>query len=136
MRNVWLPAGLFHDRAFRGLTHNSKVLFFYLHINPLSNLAGVFHLPDGYMKSDMKIRDTDELTTEFEELQQAGFVERCVVTGWVWLRRHLEFEPVRGEKQVAGFMKIAAHVPADCCWHDDFKQHIHKNIWKKIEIGQ
>lgn len=134
MRNVWLPAWLFHDRAFQGLSNQAKLLFFYLHINPQSNLAGVFCLPSGYVKADLG-RDFQELKGELLELHEAGLVTRCPSTDWVWLRRHLQFEPARGEKQIGGFMKIAAQVPSDCSWHADFKRHIHDNVWTTRERG-
>lgn len=129
MRNVWLPSDLWHDRLFSKLSSEAKLLFLYLHINPNSNLAGTFHLSHGYFQVDMR-KSIDQAQRELIEIEAAGLIRHCKKCEWVWLLRHLEFEPVRGEKQVTAYMKYARRIPPECSFYDDFKRHTNENVWK------
>lgn len=129
MRNVWLPSNLWHDHLFSKLSSGAKLIFLYLHIHPNSNLAGVFHLPPGYFLSDFG-HSIDKAQREMIEIEKAGLIRHCKTFDLVWLTRHLEFEPVRGEKQVTAFMKYADKLPHECSFYEEFKRHTNEKVWK------
>lgn len=129
MRNVWLPNDLWHDRVFAKLSPEAKLLFLYLHINPSSNLAGTFHLSPGYFMVDMR-KSIEQSKREMIEIEAAGLIRHCKKCDWVWLLRHLEFEPVSGEKQIKAYMKYARRIPQDCSFFEDFKRHTNAKVWK------
>lgn len=130
MRNVWLPSNLFHDPKFSSLSDQAKLLFMYLYVNPHSNLAGAFYLPEGYIRNDID-RSVAQLEKPIAELEGKGLVRYCKRTSWVWLNRHLDYEPIRGEKQIAGFAKLARYIPETCSFYEDFKRNFDENAWQK-----
>lgn len=72
----------------------------------------------------------EQAQQEFFEIEKAGLIRHCKAFDLVWLPRHLEFEPVRGEKQITAYMKYAEKLPPECSFYEDFKQHTNEKVWK------
>lgn len=105
--------------TIRALSDDGKMLAFYLMTSPHSTIAGVFRLPDGYVCEDIKWAP-ERVSVAFAELLQQGFANRCETTKWVWVNKHLEWNPPENPNQRKSAAKVALGVPADCCWKQDF----------------
>jgi hypothetical protein len=105
----------------RGLTDDGRLLALYVMTSPHSTIAGVFHLPDGYVCEDMQW--TRERVDEgFDELLAKGFGNRCGTTKWVWITKHLDWNPPENPNQRKAAAKVALSVPDSCTWRLDFIQ--------------
>jgi hypothetical protein len=103
----------------RGLSDAGRLLALYLMTSPHGTIAGVFRLPDGYVCEDMKW--TPEMVSlAFAELLGKGFANRCETTKWVWVTKHLEWNPPENPNQRKSAAKVAQSVPNECSWKLDF----------------
>jgi hypothetical protein len=103
----------------RGLTDDGRLLALYVMTSPHSTIAGVFHLPDGYVCEDMQW--TRERVDEgFDELLAKGFGNRCGTTKWVWITKHLDWNPPENPNQRKSAAKVARSVPDKCSWKAEF----------------
>lgn len=103
----------------RSLSDDGRLLALYLMTSPHSTIAGVFRLPDGYVCEDMKW-DAARVVEAFAELFAKGFANRCETSKWVWVTKHLEWNPPENPNQRKSAAKIAGSVPAECSWRLDF----------------
>lgn len=105
--------------TIRALSDDGKMLAFYLMTSPHSTIAGVFRLPDGYVCEDIKWEPA-RVSAAFAELLLQGFANRCETTKWVWINKHLEWNPPENPNQRKSAAKVALGVPDDCRWKQDF----------------
>lgn len=99
----------------RALSEDARSLALYLLTSPHSTIAGVFRLPDGYVCEDLQW--TPERVAEgFGELLSNGYANRCPTTKWVWILKHLEWNPPENPNQRKSAAKIAMMVPGECAW--------------------
>jgi hypothetical protein len=105
--------------TIRGLSDDGRLLAIYLMTSPHSTIAGVFRLPDGYVCEDMQWT-AERVSKAFMELFDKGFGNRCETTKWVWIRKHLEWNPPENPNQRKAACKVALSVPAECAWKLDF----------------
>jgi hypothetical protein len=49
-----------------------------------------------------------------------GFANRCETTKWVWVTKHLAWNPPDNPNQRKAAAKVALQVPDDCAWKRDF----------------
>jgi hypothetical protein len=56
----------------------------------------------------------------FAELLSNGFANRCGTTKWVWVIKHLDWNPPENPNQRKAAVKIAASVPVECAWKREF----------------
>lgn len=103
----------------RGMSEDARMLALYLLTSPHSNIVGVFRLPDGYASEDLQW-DRERVSKGFAELFEKGFASRCESTKWVWVIKHLDWNPPENPNQRKSAKKIALTVPAECAWRADF----------------
>lgn len=103
----------------RSLSDDGRLLALYLMTCPHGTIAGVFRLPDGYVCEDMKWT-AEKVAQAFSELLSKGFANRCETTKWVWIAKHLEWNPPENPNQRKSAAKVAQSVPGECCWKLDF----------------
>lgn len=102
-----------------GLSTNAKLLAVYLMTCQHGTIAGVFRLPDGYVAEDLQW-SIETVSEGFRELFAKGFANRCETTKWVWITKHLEWNPPENPNQRKAAAKMAAAVPDECAWKRDF----------------
>lgn len=102
-----------------GLSTNAKLLAVYLMTCQHGTIAGVFRLPDGYVAEDLEW-PIETVSEGFRELFAKGFARRCETTKWVWITKHLEWNPPENPNQRKAVAKMAAAVPDECSWKRDF----------------
>ncbi|MEJ7932551.1 hypothetical protein WG922_21455 [Ramlibacter sp. AN1015] len=103
----------------RALSDDGRLMALYLMTCTHGTIAGVFRLPDGYVCEDMQWA-SERVAEALSELFAKGFANRCGTTKWVWVRKHLEWNPPENPNQRKAAVKIALSVPAECCWKLDF----------------
>jgi hypothetical protein len=103
----------------RALTDSGRLLAVYLMTSPHSTIAGVFRLPDGYVCEDMQWT-SEQVSEAFGELLSKGFANRCETSKWVWVTKHLEWNPPENPNQRKSAAKVAHGVPDDCTWKLEF----------------
>jgi hypothetical protein len=102
-----------------GMTDDGKLLALYLMTCSHSTIAGVFRLPDGYVSEDL-VWPIERVQQSFSELLSKGFANRCETTKWVWIVKHLEWNPPENPNQRKSATKIALSIPRETCWIDEF----------------
>lgn len=95
------------------------MLALYLLTSPHSTLAGIFRLPDGYACEDLGW-DVERVAKGFVELSRNGFCKRCETTKWVWIVKHLIWNPPENPNQRKAAAKLATTIPDECCWKQAF----------------
>jgi hypothetical protein len=101
------------------LSDNGKLLALYLMTCAHSTIAGVFRLPDGYVAEDLNW-GLETVKQGFQELHAKGFATRCEATKWVWVTKHLEWNPPENPNQRTSVRKLSFSVPEQCTWRLDF----------------
>lgn len=91
----------------------------YLLTCPHGTIAGVFRLPDGYACEDLQW-SPERVVEGFAELFRNGFANRCETTKWVWVIKHLEWNPPENPNQRKSAAKVSMQIPDDCAWKADF----------------
>jgi hypothetical protein len=107
--------------TFCALNDDGKMLALYLMTSPHSTIAGVFRLPDGYLCEDIGW-SPERVAQAFAELLREGFANRCETTKWVWVTKHLQWNPPENPNQRKSAAKVAQGVPDECCWKQEFMQ--------------
>lgn len=102
-----------------GMSDDGKILALYLMTCSHSTIAGVFRLPDGYVSEDLGW-GLDRVREGFTELFRKGFANRCETTKWVWVVKHLEWNPPENPNQRKSAAKIASSIPRETRWIVDF----------------
>jgi hypothetical protein len=97
------------------MSEDARSLAIYLLTCPHNTIAGVFRLPDGYVCDDMQWTP-ERVSKAFAETVDKGFANRCETTKWVWINKHLEWNPPENPNQRKCAAKIAALVPDQCEW--------------------
>jgi hypothetical protein len=105
--------------TIRGLSEDGRLLAIYLMTSPHSTIAGVFRLPDGYVCEDVSW-EPERIAKVFAELFAKGFANRCETTKWVWILKHLEWNPPENPNQRKAASKVACSVPDECGWKQAF----------------
>lgn len=103
----------------RSLSDDGRSLALYLLTCQHGTIAGVFRLPDGYICEDMQW-EKERVSETLLELSRNGFATRCEVTKWVWVHKHLEWNPPENPNQRKAAAKVACQVPNSCTWRVDF----------------
>ncbi|MGA0608856.1 hypothetical protein [Caldimonas sp. KR1-144] len=101
------------------LSDDGKLLALYLMTCSHNTIAGVFRLPDGYVAEDTKWTP-ERVAKGFAELLENGFATRCDRTNWVWIFKHLEWNPPENPNQRKAAAKVVHQVPRNCAWRADF----------------
>lgn len=112
-------ASFWTSSTTRELTESARMLALYLLTSPHSTIAGVFRLPDGYVCEDLQW-DAETVAKGFSELLAKGFANRCETTKWVWVCKHLEWNPPENPNQRKSALKVALSVPDECAWKQAF----------------
>ena len=99
----------------RQLSEDGRTLAMYLLTCPHGTIAGVFRLPDGYASEDLQWA-SERVRDGFAELLASGFANRCETTKWVWVIKHLEWNPPENPNQRKSAAKVAAQIPDECAW--------------------
>lgn len=103
----------------RSMSEDARILALYLITSPHSTIAGVFRLPDGYVCEDLQW-SPERVSKGFAELFRKGFGNRCETTKWVWVCKHLEWNPPENPNQRKSAAKIAQAIPDECGWKPAF----------------
>lgn len=103
----------------RSMSEDARILALYLITSPHSTIAGVFRLPDGYVCEDLQW-SAERVSKGFAELFRKGFGNRCETTKWVWVCKHLEWNPPENPNQRKSAAKIAQAIPDECSWKPAF----------------
>lgn len=98
---------------------DGKMLALYLMTCSHNTIAGVFRLPDGYIAEDMGW-NSERVSKGFAELSRNGFAERCHETKWVWVIKHLEWNPPENPNQWKAAGKVCHTIPETCSWRNRF----------------
>ncbi len=94
----------------QNLSDQAKLLAIYLLTGPHSNMAGVFRLPEGYVKEDLGW-DTQIVKDAFQELSEINFLTRDEKKGWVVVHEFLKWNPIQNPKQAIGVQKCFQLIP-------------------------
>lgn len=105
--------------TIRSMSEDGRTLAIYLLTSPHSTIAGVFRLPDGYACEDLQW-DAERVGKGFGELFDKGFANRCETTKWVWVVKHLDWNPPENPNQRKAVVKIARTIPDACAWKQAF----------------
>ena len=95
------------------------MLALYLMTSPHTTITGTFRLPDGYACEDLKWT-AERVAKGFGELFEKGFANRCETTKWVWICKHLEWNPPENPNQRKAAGKMALSIPDECAWKSAF----------------
>ena len=109
--------------TIRGMSEDGRTLALYLLTCPHNTIAGVFRLPDGYACEDLQWT-SERVAKGFMELLAKGFANRCETTKWVWIYKHLEWNPPENPNQRKAVNKMAMQVPDDCEWKQAFRSNV------------
>lgn len=109
----WLSADM------QALSDDGRMLALYLLSGPHGTIAGAFRLPNGYVQEDLRWTD-ERVTKGFAELFDKAFAKRCETTKWLWIRNFLTWNPPENPNQWKAARKVAASVPDNCSWRDEF----------------
>jgi hypothetical protein len=101
------------------LSDTGRILACYLLSCQHGTLVGVFRLPDAYVAEDLGW-GSERVSEGFAELFQKGFANRCGTSKWVWVRKHLEWNPLENPNQCKCARKIVEQIPELCQWKLDF----------------
>lgn len=107
------------SRTTAPMTDDGKLLALYLMTCSHNTIAGVFRLPDGYIVEDIGW-DSQRVAKGFTEQSRNGFAERCPETKWVWICKHLEWNPPENPNQWKAVGKVSNTVPDSCVWRTRF----------------
>ncbi len=107
------------SETIRSMSEDARILAMYLLTCPHNTIAGVFRLPDGYICDDMQW-PIERVLKAFAETVEKGFANRCETTKWVWINKHLEWNPPENPNQRKSAAKIAKSVPDQCEWKPVF----------------
>lgn len=107
------------SQTIKSLSEDGRTLALYLLTSPHSTIAGVFRLPDGYVCEDIGWTSA-RVAKGFAELLANGYANRCETTKWVWICKHLEWNPPENPNQRKSAAKMALSVPDECGWKLDF----------------
>lgn len=102
-----------------GMSDDGKLLALYMMTCSHNTIAGVFRLPDGYVSEDLGW-EVARVRATLVELFDKGFAKRCETTKWVWVVKHLEWNPPENPNQRKSAVKIARGVPQQCVWQPLF----------------
>lgn len=105
--------------TIRCLSDDGKMLALYLMTSSHTTISGVFRLPDGYACEDLEW-SAERLSKGFDELLRNGFANRCETTKWVWIVKHLEWNPPENPNQRKAAVKVARSIPDECGWKPAF----------------
>jgi hypothetical protein len=103
----------------RELSEDGRTMAIYLLTCPHGTIAGVFRLPDGYACEDLQW-SAERVQVTLSELLSNGFSTRCEATKWVWVTKHLEWNPPENPNQIKAAAKMALQVPDSCSWRASF----------------
>jgi hypothetical protein len=103
----------------RSLSDDGRLLALYLMTCTHGTIAGVFRLPDGYVCEDTKW-GPERVSAALSELLAKGFANRCETTKWVWVTKHLEWNPPENPNQRKAAVKVALSIPDSCVWKQAF----------------
>lgn len=117
----------------RALSEDGRALAIYLLTCPHGTIAGVFRLPDGYVCDDIQW-NAERVNGTLCELFDKGFATRCEDSKWVWVTKHLEWNPPENPNQIKAAAKMVLQVPDSCGWKVDFIRKYGKSLG--IEIGK
>lgn len=112
-------ATFWSSQTIAPLSDDAKLLALYLMTCSHNTIAGVFRLPDGYIREDMGW-DSERVAKGFVELFRNGFAERCPDTKWVWVCKHLEWNPPENPNQWKAACKVFQTIPDGCVWRGRF----------------
>jgi hypothetical protein len=101
------------------MSDDGKLLALYLMTCQHNTIAGVFRLPSGYVAEDLGW-DAKRVTKGFAELFSKGFATQCEETKWVWVTKHLTWNPPENPNQRKAAQKIAQSIPSECVWKQAF----------------
>src|SRR6185295_18128904 len=101
------------------MSEDARTLALYLMTCQHGSTSGVFPLPDGYVCEDIGW-DSERVLKGFEELFRKGFATRCGTTKWVWVVKHLDWNPPENPNQWKSAKKFAERVPLKCVWRNEF----------------
>jgi hypothetical protein len=107
------------SETIRHLSDDGKMLALYLMTSPHTTLIGAFRLPDGYASEDLGW-DSKRVAKGFKELLANGFANRCETTKWVWIVKHLAWNPPENPNQRKAGQKLVAQIPSQCGWKPAF----------------
>ncbi|HSW68857.1 MAG TPA: conserved phage C-terminal domain-containing protein [Gammaproteobacteria bacterium] len=94
----------------QNLSDQAKLLAIYLLTGPHTNMAGVFRLPDGYIKEDLGW-GIEAVQKAFQELSQIDFLTRDEERGWLVIHQFLKWNPVQNINQGVAIRKIFHMIP-------------------------
>lgn len=101
------------------LSDDGRLLALYLMTCSHNTIAGLFRLPDGYVAEDLRW-EVERVRQGFAELSAKGFANRCETTKWVWIVKHLNWNPPENPNQRKAAVKVARSTPDACSWKQDF----------------
>jgi hypothetical protein len=115
----------------RDLSEDGRLFALYLLTCPHGTIAGVFRLPDGYVCEDLKW-SSERVNETLAELFSNGFATRCNATKWIFVIKHLEWNPPENPNQKKAALKMVDQIPDSCSWKVDFieKNRDLFNLWK------
>ena len=119
------------SQTIRGMGEDARTLALYLMTSPHTTIAGVFRLPDGYACEDLGW-SSERVCEGFRELFAKGFANRCETTKWVWIRKHIDWNPPENPNQRKAAAKCAEQIPDECSW----KHCFYEEYGEKLELKE
>jgi hypothetical protein len=102
------------------MTDDGRTLSAYLLSCSHGTIAGVFSLPQGYVVEDLRWPH-ERVSEAFRDVVSKGFANHCATVRWVWIRKHLEWNPPENPNQWKAVRKIVSQIPSKCTWLPDFQ---------------
>ena len=112
-------ATFWSSHTIKALSEDARTLALYLMTCPHATIVGCFRLPDGYACEDLGWV-SERVKKGFDELLANGFANRCETTKWVWILKHLDWNPPENPNQRKSAAKIALSIPDACSWKQAF----------------
>jgi len=103
----------------RAMSEDGRALALYLLTCQHGTIAGVFRLPNGYICEDLQW-EAERVETTLAELFHNGFATRCEFTKWVYVCKHMDWNPPENPNQIKSAAKVANQIPDGCCWKAAF----------------
>lgn len=104
---------------FRALSEDGRTLVLYLLTCPHGTMTGTFRLPNGYCCEDLQWT-AERVSEGFANASTKGFATRCAATNWVWITKHLDWNPPENPNQRKAGAKLVNQIPDACAWKPAF----------------
>jgi len=121
------------DEKIVRMSDTAKLYALYLMTGPHTTMTGCFRLPEGYVAGDLSIA-VEQVRMAEHELTQAGFMNRCDKTGFVFLPNFMRHNAIMNNNMGKAVAKTVWETPKDCA-HIPALDHALQRFEDKLPKG-